>query len=204
MHRPAAIFDTRHHARNEKRLAVLNQAAELFLTQGYHRTRMDDIATRLGLTKPALYNYFKSKHEILYACHMLGHDLIDAELGVIEKVGGAGLDRLRALIRAYAGIMTQRFGMCLILLDEHELPAKQLARVVDRRRLINACFERYLELGVSDGSIQDGDARLRAFAIAGALNWIARWYKPGGQMTSIALGHYMAEELTRGLAPVLG
>src|SRR3546814_13647659 len=115
---------------------------------------------------------------------MLGHDLVDASLEDIEAAGGDGLTRLRALIRAYAGVMTQQFGMCLVRLDEHELNPKALAQVRKRRRSVNQRFEDYLAMGITDGSILPCDVRLTAFCIAGALTWISRWYKHGREMRS--------------------
>lgn len=198
---PEAAFDTRHRDRAQKRFAVLTCAAELFLTRGYHLTRLDDVADCLGITKPALYNYFRSKHEILLGCHMLGHDLIDASLEKIEQEGGNGLVRLQMLIRAYAGVMTQQFGMCLVRLDEHELEPDALAEVLKRRKYVNRRFEDYLRQGMKDGSIGACDVRLTAFSIAGSLNWISRWYKPGRGLTSGQIGDRFADQLTRGLLP---
>lgn len=198
---PESAFDTRHRDRDQKRFAVLTTAAQLFLTNGYHATRLDDVADRLRITKPALYNYFRSKHDILLGCHLLGHDLIDARLAEIEQAGGDGLTRLRALIRAYAGIMTEQFGMCLVRLDEHELNPKALAQIRARRQSVNERFEGYLADGIADGSIRPCDPRLTAFWLAGALNWISRWYKEGGGMTSAEIGDYFADNLTAGLLP---
>lgn len=197
---PESAFDTRHRDRDQKRFAVLTTAAELFLTKGYNLTRLDDVADRLRITKPALYNYFRSKHDILLGCHMLGHDLIDVSLAEIEEAGGNGITRLRALIRAYAGVMTQPFGMCLVRLDEHELNPKALAQVLKRRQSVNERFEAYIALGIKDGSINRCDVRLTAFWLAGALNWISRWYKAGHGMSSEEIGDYFADNLTRGLA----
>lgn len=196
---PQSAFDTRHRDRDQKRFAVLTTAAELFLTRGYHATRLDDVADQLRITKPALYNYFRSKHDILLGCHMLGHDLIDVALAEIEAAGGDGLTRLQALIRAYAGVMTQQFGMCLVRLDEHELNPKALELVRKRRQSVNDHFEGYLAMGIADGSIQPCDVRLTAFSFAGALSWISRWYKPGHRLNSEQLGAYFADSLTKGL-----
>ena len=132
---------------------------------------------------------------------MLGHDLIDASLDAIEEAGGNGMARLRALICAYAAIMTQQFGMCLVRLDEHELTPKALARVRERRQMVNQRFEEYIAMGIKDGSILPCDVRLTAFWLAGALNWISRWYKPGRGMSSEDIGEFYADNLTRGLAP---
>ena len=199
MNSPHEVFVTRHRDRDKKRLAVLDIAAELFLSRGYNRTRMNDVAEALNITKPALYNYFRSKHEILFACHMLGHDNIEQRIEEIESEGGSGLFQLRSLIRAYAAIMTQKFGMCLVLLDEHELPVKDQRAITRRRRFVNDAFERYIRQGIDDGSIKLCNIRLTAFSIAGSLNWISRWFKTGHRYSTDQIADYFAEDLTRGL-----
>ncbi len=65
-------FESRRRARDEKREAVLRTAVQLFLEQGYHGTTLNDVAERLNITKPALYNYFRGKDEILYECWAIG------------------------------------------------------------------------------------------------------------------------------------
>jgi len=52
--------------REEVRKTIVEAAYSLFLQKGYHRTTMDEIAHNLGVTKPAIYQYFPSKEE-LYA-----------------------------------------------------------------------------------------------------------------------------------------
>lgn len=42
-------------------------ALELFVEQGYARTRLEDIASRAGVSKPTLYLYFRSKEELFDA-----------------------------------------------------------------------------------------------------------------------------------------
>src|ERR1700749_4202556 len=78
----------REQERNEKRTAVLSIAAEMFLERGSHRVSMNDIADQLGITKPALYNYFSSKDEILFECFRQSNRAIVAQLDVIELAGG--------------------------------------------------------------------------------------------------------------------
>ncbi len=52
--------------REEVRKKIVDAAYHLFLTRGYHKTTMGEIAAALGVTKPALYQYFPGK-EALYA-----------------------------------------------------------------------------------------------------------------------------------------
>ena len=47
------------------KLKILDVALQLFSQNGYLGTSMNDIAMQLGITKPALYRHYTSKHEIL-------------------------------------------------------------------------------------------------------------------------------------------
>ncbi|MFZ1127834.1 TetR/AcrR family transcriptional regulator [Methanoregula sp.] len=52
--------------REEVRKKIVDTAYSLIIDKGYHGTTMEEIAQRLGVTKPALYQYFPGK-ENLYA-----------------------------------------------------------------------------------------------------------------------------------------
>lgn len=51
--------------RDERRLRILNAAAELFHARGYATTSIDAIGERAGVTGPAVYRHFPSKQELL-------------------------------------------------------------------------------------------------------------------------------------------
>src|SRR3954467_14756560 len=99
---PWMPFESRRRARDEKREAVLRTAVALFLAQGYHRVTLNDVAERLNITKPALYNYFRSKEEILFECWAVGQERVDGFIAAINARGGSGLLKLRQLVHAYA------------------------------------------------------------------------------------------------------
>lgn len=46
---------------------ILDAALQCFSTKGYHETRIDDIVRESGLTKGAIYWYFKGKRELFIA-----------------------------------------------------------------------------------------------------------------------------------------
>ena len=52
--------------KEEVKKKIVKAASNLFLNKGYHKTTMDEIAGALGVTKPALYQYFPGKED-LYA-----------------------------------------------------------------------------------------------------------------------------------------
>ena len=56
-----------------------------------------------------------------------------------------------------------------------------------------------IEAGVRSGVFVPCDSRLIGFAILGALNWIPRWYKPGGPRTPKEIAGAFSEYFVRGL-----
>ncbi len=51
----------------EARNRIIEAAVEAFSEIGFHQTTMEDIAKRLGVSKAAIYSYFRNKEELLNA-----------------------------------------------------------------------------------------------------------------------------------------
>jgi AcrR family transcriptional regulator len=192
-------FESRRRARDEKREAVLRTAVQLFLEQGYHRATLNEVAERLNITKPALYNYFRSKDEILFECWAFGLERMDQYIAEINAGDGTGLAKLRKLVRVYAEAMTTDYGASLVRFDLRDLTDKNRKIVRAAKTSIDLTFRNYITEGIADGSIKPCDAKLSAFAIAGSLNWIGHWYQRGGALSAEAIANDFAVRLTEGL-----
>jgi AcrR family transcriptional regulator len=193
-------FADRRRDPGAKREAVLKTAAQLFLEKSYGRTSMNDVAERLNITKPALYHYFDNKEDVLLECYRLGVGLIEDTLDEIAGRCGTGLRKVEAFIRSYATVMTVNFGRCVMRLDEGDLTRGARAEVRTYKRKIDRRLRSFIQEGIDDGSIAPCDAKIAAFAIAGALNWICMWYEPGGALSPEEIATQFARTLTRGLA----
>jgi AcrR family transcriptional regulator len=189
----------REKERQTKREAVLRMAAQSFNEKGFHATSLDDVAARLNVTKPTLYYYFKNKEEILFECVRIGLQMIDEAAENVARRGGTGVEQLFAVMRKYAEIVTMDFGMCLIRVGEDPLqPAarrklRQLKARIDRR------FRSLIEQGIAEGDLAPCDAKIAAFTVAGALSWIARWYRPDGPLSPNDIAEQCISILIEGL-----
>ncbi|MCK9515701.1 MAG: TetR/AcrR family transcriptional regulator [Ottowia sp.] len=183
----------------EKRNAVLFVAADLFNHQGYHATSLDEIAARLHVTKPTLYYYFKSKDDILMGCVRKGLDRMLQGIEQTRAAGGNSLEQLRACMQVYADIVMQPFGMCLIRIGDQDLPAASRKKLRQVKSDIDQAFRGLVIRGVQDGFLAPCDPRITAFAIAGALSWIGRWYRPDGPNTSEQIANQTIDLLLGGL-----
>ncbi|MEM3018492.1 MAG: helix-turn-helix domain-containing protein, partial [Candidatus Bathyarchaeia archaeon] len=60
---PKVLPDYQQEARNR----IVETAVETFSEIGFHQATMEDIAKRLGVSKAAIYSYFKNKEELIDA-----------------------------------------------------------------------------------------------------------------------------------------
>src|ERR1035441_6202254 len=181
---PRNAFADRRRDPATKREAVLQTAAQLFLEKSFGRTSLKDVADRLNITKPALYHYFRNKEQILLGCYRLGAGMIEEILNEIAAQCGTGLEKVEAFIYSYANVMTINFGRCVMRLDEGDLSSDALAEVRTYKRKIDRRLRSFIQEGIADGSIAPCDAKIAAFAIAGAVNWICQWYEPDGSLSA--------------------
>ncbi len=186
---PWSTAPDREQQREAKRQAVLQAAAQLFNERGFHATSLDDIAARLGVSKPTLYYYVKNKDEILLQCVNQGLAMTLEGIEASRRAGGKAIDQLRACMQVYARIVTMDFGMCLIRVGDEQVPPDSRKELRRQKAAIDQAFRRLVAAGVEEGSVAPCDPKITAFVIAGALSWIRRWYQPGGQ--------YPAEEVAR-------
>lgn len=89
--------------RKEARPAELTAAAlELFITNGYAATRLEDIAAHAGVSKGTLYLYFESKEALFKAVIREGIVPVMAQgAELIDGFSGCSADLLRHLILAW-------------------------------------------------------------------------------------------------------
>ena len=67
----------------ERRTQILEAAMRVFARSGFQEARMDDIVAETGLSKGALYWYYKSKDEIILS---IMNSMFDRELAGLEAL----------------------------------------------------------------------------------------------------------------------
>lgn len=189
----------RELSRIAKRQAVLSTAAQMFNERGFHATSLDDVAARLGVSKPTLYYYVKSKDQILLECVQQGLEMTLEGIEVSRRAGGSALDQLEACMRVYARIVTMDFGMCLIRVGDEQLPPDSRKALRRMKAQIDLAFRRLVEAGVQQGQLEPCDPKMVAFMIGGALSWIGRWYDRGGAYDPDEIADHAIATLLRGV-----
>ena len=200
-HSPFRNASERQADREQKREAVLRAAVRMFNSRGFHTTSLDDVAASLGVSKPTIYHYLGNKDQVLLECVTRGVEQLRAAADAAHAEPGTGLGRLRQFLRRYAEIIMDDFGRCVIRTADEQLTPESSARFRALKREIDQAMQGLIADGVADGSIAPMDVKLAGFALAGALNWPARWHQPDGRLAPETVARQMVDILTVGLAP---
>ena len=177
------------------RKAILDAASKLFIERGLGGTSMQDIAEALGLTRTAVYYYYRNKEAILEgltenvtlsAKRLAGDVAARADLDPIEA--------LRGLVERHARlILSQPLEFRVVDRNESDLPPRLRAAAETARRGVLENFSAVIERGVRSGHFRVVDARIAAFALIGMCNWTAWWFKTGGRKTEAEIGAILAD-----------
>ena len=184
-----------------KREAIVLTAARAFRARGYHNTSLDDIANELHVTKPTVYHYVQNKENLLFECFRAGLAQIMAGFDEIRDSKASARDRLEHVIERYAEAIASDFGWCMVQAENQDLSAAMSTKVRALKSEIDQGLRRLIKEGQADKSIRKCDAKMTAFALAGALNWIAYWYRSDADLAPADVAKAFIEFFDMGLRP---
>jgi AcrR family transcriptional regulator len=156
---------------------ILERAAELFAERGFAGTTVQDIADALGMSRPALYYYVKSKDVLL---EQLVENLSLNDAKVLEEIrrrrSGDPVDKLREMARQLATNAASNPHQTQILAQsKHHLPDGIAKLNNEAERSIIQSLIWALEQGMRRGQFRALDPRTAALAIVGMCLWTAWW-----------------------------
>lgn len=183
---------------------ILERAAELFAQRGFAGTTVQDIADALGMSRPALYYYVKSKEVIL---EQLVENLSINDAAVLEGIRrrrtGDPVEKLREMAHHLAtNASSNPYQTQILSQSKHHLPEAIAARDREAERSILSSLVWCLEQGMRRGQFRALDPRTAALAIIGMCLWTA-WWVPSGAPTA-ALVDQLADQAVASVIAVDG
>jgi AcrR family transcriptional regulator len=168
---------------------IIEAAIELFGSQGYDGTGVQQIVDMASVTKGAFYYNFESKMDLLRYIH---DRFLDHMLRVIDRIveeNRSPTDSLKALVRGIVLTVAQYQAEVAIFIREGRfLEGKIFEEVRGKRDKFTGKLVEILRKGAEQGELRDlGDPQALAFGIVGLCSWPYSWYKPeDGPIDSIA------------------
>ncbi|AFZ66766.1 TetR/AcrR family transcriptional regulator [Deinococcus peraridilitoris] len=178
---------------------ILAAAAREFAAKGYDASSMQDIANAVGISKATLYHYFKSKEEL---SNRLSNRTIEDMFGYVvhHSTSGSARTRLTNFMTAHARFFEENHAAFLSMILIRNPAA------VDRGPDASLWRDRYeahlralLREGVRSGEFRGIDPVVTGRAILSCLNWMVRWFNPGGTQRAEDVARNYADLFLRGL-----
>jgi AcrR family transcriptional regulator len=183
------------------RRTALEAAAKLFAQRGFGGTNLQDIADALGISRPALYYYFKSKEEILASLVdevtvFSGHQATE----LASKADFNPSETLRQMAFSHAKwLLEHTVEFRVVDRTENDLPAATRRTHDKAKRALLDNFTRTIERGIELGHFRPVDATVAAFSIIGMCNWTAWWFVPEGRVALDEIARSIGDFAVAGL-----
>ncbi len=162
----------RQAASEEKRRLIVAAAVRVFARDGYHTSRVGDIAEEAGVAHGLLYHYFASKEDLLATIFRENwRDLVE-RFEAVEESDEPADEQLRGIAKIL--LRTWRNHPDLVRVMVRDVArSSHLQRQVDEIGMGLAAIQRVIERGQRDGSFRaDLDARLVTWVFYGGLEEI--------------------------------
>src|SRR3954453_3620989 len=157
---------------------LLDAAVALFNERGYEATSMDELATRLGITKSAIYHHVPSKVELL----RMARDRALASLFAVTAEPGAtdgpAIDRLEHVVRGSVRVLAAELPCVTLLLRVRGNTEVERA-ALQRRREVDRIDTDLVRAAANEGDVRpDVDPAVTSRLLFGTVNSLTEWYRP--------------------------
>lgn len=175
----------------KRRAQMIRGAVTLFKEKGFHRTTTREIAKASGFSIGTLYEYIRTKEDVLYLVCDSIYDEVHARLETLDVENGS-LNVLVTAIEHYYGLIDDMQDEFVVMYQESKsLPKDALQYVLNKEMEMVSLFERLLK-----DCAESGELNLTPKEIPLAANHLF----VQGQMWAFrrwALGDYTIEEFIR-------
>ena len=166
-------------ARADRMEQTLMAARLLFAERGYSEVTMEEVAAKVGVTKPLLYNYFGNKESLYIACMERAGDALTATISSAVAATRTPAEALRAGVHSFFAFLDSDRAAWTVLFDETLPRGGEVSdRVADYRGQIGDL--------VADAMLEQIPPRLQraakdqvealSAAVLGAAEALARWW----------------------------
>jgi AcrR family transcriptional regulator len=146
---------------DHRRHEIFARSVDLFIKKGFAETSMREIAEASGMGKSSLYDYFKTKDEILlWAVEDELFDLTTAAREIADQPLPA-IERLRLVMQLHLNFLISRKDFYLKLSFEvQRLPIESQRRIQVKRHAYQDLIRRLIDEGIQEGSFRPVDSLL--------------------------------------------
>ncbi|MGI9533962.1 MAG: TetR/AcrR family transcriptional regulator [Thermodesulfobacteriota bacterium] len=180
-----------------RRQEIVNAAVGLFVKKGYHETTVREIAKEFGMSMGALYDYIRTKEDILFLVCDHIHNTVSNKLRESPAVKRKALENLKKSIEDYFKIIDEIQDYMLLLYQETKSLGKSARKYIYSAELeLTAIFENILLQCIKENSVKLSKKDIKIVAhdimVKGQMWAFRRW----ALSRNITLNSYIDKQTT--------
>lgn len=150
----------------KRREQMIKGAVRLFIEKGFHRTTTREIAKESGFSIGTLYEYIRSKEDVLYLVCDAIYEEVRSRLTEQLDTTSTGLERLKNAISAFFHIVHDMQDEVLVMYQEAKsLPKEALSYVLQKEREMTSMIETIIKDCLrEEGHENINDAKIKLIA----------------------------------------
>ncbi|TQN27521.1 TetR family transcriptional regulator [Haloactinospora alba] len=182
---------------------LLSVASRLFAERGFERVSVQELVDTAGVTKGAMYHYYSSKEDLLFAVYQRVLAMQTRRLNEYANASGPVEERLHAAAADVVHTTVRNLDDTVIFFRSlHMLSPDRQNAVRKERRAYHERFREMVLEGQRTGVFRtDVPAELAVTQYFGAVHHLGMWYNPEGQLSGADVGAYFADLFLAGLRP---
>lgn len=137
----------------KRREQMIRGAVTLFKEKGFHRTTTREIAKAAGFSIGTLYEYIRTKEDVLYLVCDSIYDEVNTRLGRLDLENGSVESLIKALEQYYTLIDEMQDEFVVMYQESKSLPKDALGYVLTKEMEMTKLFERLLVNCVASGEL---------------------------------------------------
>jgi len=147
---------------SKRRGQIISAARQVFSRKGYDAATVEEIAGTAGVSKGLIYNYFRSKEDILLATAEALMNRLEEQMERISITRATAGDKILAAQHMHTGEMIKQWDFVQIMLEfwSESVRRPEIARPYARMfRKARAYLEAIIENGIASGEFRPVPAK---------------------------------------------
>lgn len=190
----------RSTAHGTKKDAILKKAAASFRHRGFKATSMRELADKIGVEAPSLYNHIGSKAELLQdICFKVAEEFTQ-HLATVEENSDSSAKKIEQLIRFHIKMMLQFFDEVYVANHEWKhLEDNYLGTFLNQRKSYETRMVELIKVGIANHELRNIHPHVAALTILSAVRSLEFWQRHKKEISAEVLEENMVNHLLNGL-----
>lgn len=180
----------------------IEESLKLFHQKGFKATTMRDIAQNLNIEAATIYNYIKSKQELLDQLLFEIANKFQTGIQNISASSYSPLEKIKLLVAMNVRLTVENpYHVALLVNEWKHLEEPRLTMFLENRGSYEHQFQAIVAAGIEQRELRSMELELATNAILSSVRWLFSWYTPEkANLNPIEMEKQMIDFVMKGIA----